>query len=209
MVHSCLYGLAPKLTSIIASSPAAASEILKTHDRILSGRYVTHASPIINPNLNFSIGGAPECNDCWRSLRTIRKADLFSAKVLESQKHIREKKVRELVGFLGSKEGEVVNLGGTVYITVTNILSNAIFSMDFLDFEGKGMGKELRKFIGELAESMITPDLSNLYPILGALDFQGIQKKRDKLIGKFITIWEDIIKKKIKKKKDENKRVLF
>ena len=28
--------------SIIASSPAAASEILKTHDRILSGRYVTH-----------------------------------------------------------------------------------------------------------------------------------------------------------------------
>ena len=112
---------------------------------------------------------------------------------MESQKHIREKKVRELVGFLGSKEGEVVNLGGTVYITFTNILSNAIFSMDFLDFEGKGMGKELRKFIGELAELMITPNLSNLYPILGALDFQGIQKKRDKLIGKFITIWEDII----------------
>ncbi|XP_030936150.1 berbamunine synthase-like [Quercus lobata] len=64
------------------------------------------------------------------------------AKVLESQKHIREKKVRELVGFLGSKEG-------------------------------KGMGKEFRKFIGEMAELMITPDLSNLYPILGALDFQG------------------------------------
>nr|XP_023916714.1 corytuberine synthase-like [Quercus suber] len=84
------------------------------------------------------------------------------------------------MGFLVSKEVEVVNLGGTVYITVTNILSNAIFSMDFLDFEGKGMGKELRKFIGEMAELMITPDLSNLYPILGALDFQGIQKKRDK-----------------------------
>ncbi|XP_030942053.1 probable (S)-N-methylcoclaurine 3'-hydroxylase isozyme 2 [Quercus lobata] len=184
--------------NIIASSPAAASEILKTHDRILSGRYVTHASPIINPKLNFSIGGAPECNDHWRSLRTICKADLFSAKVLESQKHIREKKVRELVSFLGSKEGEIVNLGGTVYITVTNILSNVIFSMDFLDFDGNGMGKELRKFIDEMAELMITPDLSNLYPILGALDFQGIQKKRDKLIEKFIAIWEDIIKKRQK-----------
>ena len=91
-----------------------------------------------------------------------------------------------------------MNLGGTVYITVTNILSNAIFSMDFLDFEGKGMGKELRKFIDEMAELMITPDLSNLYPILGALDFQGIQKKRDKLIEKFIAIWEDIIKKRQK-----------
>jgi len=103
-----------------------------------------------------------------------------------------------LVSFLGSKEGEIVNLGGTVYITVTNILSNVIFSMDFLDFEGKGMGKELRKFIDEMAELMITPDLSNLYPILGALDFQGIQKKRDKLIENFIAIWEDIIKKRQK-----------
>uniref|UniRef100_A0A2N9HWA1 Cytochrome P450 n=1 Tax=Fagus sylvatica TaxID=28930 RepID=A0A2N9HWA1_FAGSY len=139
--------------SIIASSPAAAREILKTHDKVLSGRYVTHAVPIINPKFNnFSLGAALECNNYWRSLRTICKADLFSAKVLESQKHIREKKVSELVDFLSSKEGKVVNLGEAVYVTFTNILSNAIFSIDFLDFKGKGIGKDMRKLIVEVVE---------------------------------------------------------
>uniref|UniRef100_A0A2N9HWL7 Uncharacterized protein n=1 Tax=Fagus sylvatica TaxID=28930 RepID=A0A2N9HWL7_FAGSY len=188
--------------SIIASSPAAAREILKTHDKVLSGRYVTHAVPIINPKFNnFSLGAALECNDYWRSLRTICKADLFSAKVLESQKHIREKKVSELVDFLSSKEGKVVNLGEAVYVTFTNILSNAIFSIDFLDFEGKGIGKDIRKLIVEVVELENTPDLSNLYPILSKLDFQGVQKKRDKIVKKFLTIWEDVI---IERRKQES-----
>ncbi|KAL4595232.1 hypothetical protein ACB092_12G076600 [Castanea dentata] len=110
----------------------------------------------------------------------------------------REKKVMELVGFLGSKEGEVVNLGEVVYITVTNILSNALFSIDFLDFEGQGIGKELRKLLTEDAELGITVNLSDLYPILSGLDFQGIRKKSKEVLEKLITIWEDIIKQRRK-----------
>ncbi|GMY07096.1 (s)-n-methylcoclaurine 3'-hydroxylase-like protein [Fagus crenata] len=182
--------------NIIASSPAAAREILKTHDKILSGRYLTHATPLISPSLNnnFSLGFSNECDDHWKSLRTICKADLFSAKPLESQKISREKKVMELVSFLGSKEGELVNLADLVYVTVTNMLSNALFSIDFLDFEGQGIGKGLRKLITQEAELGVTVNLSDLYPILGGLDFQGIQKKRKEILGKFITIWENIIK---------------
>jgi hypothetical protein len=186
--------------NIIASSPAAAREILKTHDKILSGRYLTHATPLINPSLNnnFSLGFSNECDDHWKSLRTICKADLFSAKPLESQKISREKKVMELVSFLGSKEGELVNLADLVYVTVTNMLSNALFSIDFLDFEGQGIGKGLRKLITQEAELGVTVNLSDLYPILGGLDFQGIQKKRKEILGKFITIWENIIKERRK-----------
>ena len=110
----------------------------------------------------------------------------------------REKKVMELVGFLSSKEGEVVNLGEVVYITVTNILSNALFSVDFLDFEGQGIGKELRKLLTEDAELGITVNLSDLYPILSGLDFQGIRKKSKEILGKLVTIWEDIIKERRK-----------
>ncbi|XP_050254917.1 probable (S)-N-methylcoclaurine 3'-hydroxylase isozyme 2 [Quercus robur] len=147
--------------SIIASSPEAAREVLKTYDRELSGRFIANAIPLINPKLNnFSLAAAPECNDYWRSLRAICKADLFSAKVLESQNHIREMKVRELVDFLGSKEGEVVNLGEAIYVTYTNILTNAIFSVDFMDFEGKGIGQELRELIVEVVELGMIPDLS-------------------------------------------------
>uniref|UniRef100_A0A2N9HUN5 Uncharacterized protein n=1 Tax=Fagus sylvatica TaxID=28930 RepID=A0A2N9HUN5_FAGSY len=104
----------------------------------------------------------------------------------------------ELVSFLGSKEGELVNLADLVYVTVTNMLSNALFSIDFLDFEGQGIGKGLRKLITQEAELGVTVNLSDLYPILGGLDFQGIQKKRKEILGKFITIWENIIKERRK-----------
>ncbi|KAM3682324.1 hypothetical protein ACB094_12G063600 [Castanea mollissima] len=155
-----IHQMGRELHSILANlarvhGPLICKRILKTHDKILSGRPLSHATPVINPTLNnFSIGFANECNDHWR-----------------------EKKVMELVGFLGSKEGEVVNLGEVVYITVTNILSNELFSIDFLDFEGQGIGKELRKLLTEDAELGITVNLSDLYPILSGLDFQGIRKK--------------------------------
>ena len=199
-IHGPLMSLrVGKQITIIASSPDAAREVLKTHDRDLSGRYIANAVPLINPKINFAFGASPECNDYWRGLRVICKTDLFSAKVLESQNHIREKKVSELVGFLGSKEGEVVNLGETVYVTFTNILSNAIFSVDFFDFVGKGIGKELRKLIVEIVELEMIPDLSGFYPILTRLNFQGIQNKRDKIVKNFITIWDDIIKERRKR----------
>ncbi|KAM3682323.1 hypothetical protein ACJW31_12G064600 [Castanea mollissima] len=169
--------------TIIASSPDAAREVLKTHDRDLSGRYIANAVPLINPKLNFAFGASPECNDYWRGLRVICKSDLFSAKVLESQNHIRENKVNELVGFLGSKEGVVVNLGETVYVTFTNILSNAIFSVDFFDFVGKGIGNELRKLIVEIVELGMIPDLSDFYPILTGLDFQERRKQESSILG--------------------------
>ncbi|KAM3682322.1 hypothetical protein ACJW31_12G064500 [Castanea mollissima] len=162
--------------NIIASSPEAAREVLKTHDRELSGRFIANTIPLINPKLNnFSLAAAPECNDYWRSLRAICKADLFSAKVLESQNHIREKKVRELVDFLGSKEGKVVNLGEAIYVTYTNILTNAIFSVDFMDFEGKGIGQELRELIVE--GDIIKERRKQESIILGQRDFLDVMIK--------------------------------
>ncbi|KAK9293178.1 hypothetical protein L1049_021167 [Liquidambar formosana] len=122
---------------IVGSSPAAATEILKTHDRALSGRYVAHAHPAKSPKFNrLSLGFASECNDQWKYLKALCRTELFSPKVLESQVELREKKVMEMVGFLGGKEGEVVVIGEVVFAAIFNTISNTFFSMDFMDFEG-------------------------------------------------------------------------
>ena len=67
-----------------------------------------------------------------------------------------------------------------------------------MNFEGKGFGKELRKLIVEVVELRMIPDLSSFYPIIKALDIQGIRKKCDKIVQNFISIWEDIIKERRK-----------
>ncbi|GMN32307.1 hypothetical protein TIFTF001_003606 [Ficus carica] len=73
-------------TLVVGSTPAAAKEILKTLDRILSSRHVPHVFPVKSPELNnFSGGWTFECNDRWKYLRLICRTELFSSKAVQSQ----------------------------------------------------------------------------------------------------------------------------
>ncbi|GMN32319.1 hypothetical protein TIFTF001_003627 [Ficus carica] len=85
---------------LVGSAPATAMEILKNHDRNLFARYVPHIIPAKNPEYNnFSLVWTFECNDSWKNMRSLCRAELFSVKALQSQASIREKKVAEMLGF--------------------------------------------------------------------------------------------------------------
>ncbi|XP_010241290.1 PREDICTED: probable (S)-N-methylcoclaurine 3'-hydroxylase isozyme 2 [Nelumbo nucifera] len=167
---------------VVASSPATATQILKTHDKILCGRYAPVSS---------------RRNDQLKYLDNFLWTELFSTRAIDSQAALREKKVRELIRYLGSKEGEVVNIGEVMFATVFNILCNLFLSKDFISLEDdeimKGGIKRLLRSISEVAS---TPNLADLFPILGPLDIQGLNKKARELFVKITAMWEDIIKER-------------
>lgn len=194
---------------VVGSNAAAAREILKTHDRKLSGRFVSHSFAIGSPERNhLSLGFAKECTDQWRLLKTFSGSHLFSTKAIEAHKNVRETKVLELVSFLTVKAGEnkMVDIGRAAYTTFINIMSNAIFSVDILDYEGKGSGKEIKKLFMEIIEMGGIPNLSDFYPILGGFDFQGLYKKSSEIYHKLPTFWEHIIAKRRKTRSDVSKK---
>ncbi|KAK2991224.1 hypothetical protein RJ640_026429, partial [Escallonia rubra] len=81
----------------VASSPKAAMQILRTHDRMLSGRYMpTVATKLAHKSVYPSFALSEACDDAWRSLRSISISELFSAKAIESQANLREKKMMEM-----------------------------------------------------------------------------------------------------------------
>lgn len=186
---------------VVASSSAAAMEVLKTHDRTLSGRYVSTTIPVNSPKLNhLAMAFAKVCNSDWRNLKAICRMELFSGKAMESRVELRERKVMELVEFLEKKEGEVVKVMDLVYTTVCNILSNKFFSIDFSDFEGRDVrGVLLKDLLNENAELGAT-DILDFYPILGGLDIQGIRKKLKEIFRRIPTTWEDILKERRKQR---------
>ncbi|KAH7557592.1 hypothetical protein JRO89_XS11G0186900 [Xanthoceras sorbifolium] len=96
---------------IVGSSPAAATAILRTHDRELSGRKVPFALFLREPKLNrVPLAWTFKCNEEWKSFRTLMKSELFTSKKIDNQSIIREKKVHEMVEYLASKEGETVEI---------------------------------------------------------------------------------------------------
>ncbi|KAJ9553382.1 hypothetical protein OSB04_017427 [Centaurea solstitialis] len=164
---------------VVASSPEAAMEILKTQDRFLSSRVVPTAfqQPSLIPH---SVIWS-ECNQTWKSLRTLCRTELFSAKALESHSRLREQKLGHLLDFLHKNQGQVINLEDVVFITLFNTLTSIVFSRDFL---------ELKMYM-ELGM-----DFGSFFPIFQRFDLQGIRKETMRQYDKTFAYWEDIIEER-------------
>ena len=186
---------------VVGSSPDIAKEILKTHDRVLSGRHVPNVFSHMRSELdNLSLGCSLECSGRWKFLRTLCRAELFSGKALESQACLQEKKVKEMVELLGTMEGKVVNIGEVIFATVFNVLSNVLLSSDFISLKDESVGGGLKELIRKLMEVCSAPNVSDFFPILGGFDLQGQTKKTLDLIGRISFTWADIIKERRERK---------
>lgn len=157
---------------IVGSTMEAATEILKTHDRVLSGRYLPHVLPSRDAPNNRSIGFTPECDAGWKYLRTLCRTELFSEKALQSQTSVREKKVREMVKYIRSMEGKAVNVSDVIFATVFNTVSNLLVSRDILGLDDENTRNDIRMSF----ELTGATNISDLFPVLGGLDLQGIRK---------------------------------
>ncbi|KAM3321864.1 hypothetical protein P3S67_003015 [Capsicum chacoense] len=169
----------------------------QNHDRILSGRHVPNAVPSGGSDLEkTSLGWNSGCSSRWRYLRTLCKTELFSGKVLESRACLREKKVMELVEFLRSKEGQVVNIGELVFATALNMLSNVLISKDMANFDNETEDGDIRNLVREIVEAVSAPNISDFYQILGKLDLQGLRKKYINVAKQFRSKWEPILEER-------------
>ncbi|KAJ6393729.1 hypothetical protein OIU77_023044 [Salix suchowensis] len=182
---------------VVGSSQAAAIAILKTHDRILSGRHVPHMAPSKSSELNkLSLGWVVECNEKWKYLRTVCKSELFSLKALESQARTRERKAKEMVGFINKMEGNVVKIREIATATVFNMLSNILVSRDLISLEHESEDGGMSSVLKDIARLASTPNISDFYPILGPLDLQGLRKKTMELHRRSFNMCEAIIQER-------------
>ncbi|CAK9136807.1 unnamed protein product [Ilex paraguariensis] len=183
---------------IVGSSREVAAEILKTHDRLLSGRCIPDPLKVKDSKLhNLGIGFFDECDNNWKNVKSMYKGVLFSAKAMDSQVSLREKKVMEMVRYLATKEGQVVNLKEIVFTTAFNILSNILLSVDLTDFEeSEGEEEGLKVWLRKYVEVAGTPQLADLYPVFAGWDLQGMCKRMMKLFDKICDSWINIVKQK-------------
>ncbi|KDP25503.1 hypothetical protein JCGZ_20659 [Jatropha curcas] len=193
---------------IIGSSQESAIEILKTQDRVLSGRSPLYASPPKSTQLNhLSVGWIAECNEHWKYLRTTIRTELFSGKAMASQAGAREKMVIDMINFINKMEGKDLRIRQVAFAAIFNMLGNILLSKDVINFEYESVEGEICGPLREMIEVGAASNVSDLFPILAGLDLQGLQRKSREWFKKICKIWEVIINERREKNKGDSDKV--
>lgn len=188
---------------VIGSSPTAATEIMRAHDKLPTYRWVPKAGQ--DGLQQYSLIWATKCTDHWKVLRSLCRTELFSANGLDSQSVLREKNVEKMVGFLRSENGNVVNVREVVFATTVNILGNICFSEDFVGLESDVKeSRGLKRALYRLMKLGTTPNVADFFPALfEEMDPQGLKKKTLEAMNEAFGVWEHIIKERRGKWDDE------
>ncbi|XP_031493599.1 probable (S)-N-methylcoclaurine 3'-hydroxylase isozyme 2 [Nymphaea colorata] len=183
---------------VVASSPSAASLVLKTHDHSLSYRALPQGGKFPE-YANHSLVWA-DCTDSWKQLRTICRTQLFSRKMVDDGANLRQQKVEEMVGRLRSTEGKATNVAEVVFDTIFDMLASCIFSEDAEAALGsvtkmKGLTRKLIGFVTK-------PNVSDYFPVVAGIDIQGIRRKSRAYTLQVYEVWEGILAKRKEQRGD-------
>ena len=108
----------------------------------------------------------------------------------------REKKVSEMLEFVGKMQGQVVKIRDLVSAAVFNMLGNVLVSRDLIGLEDESVNGEVSKLLRNMMEVASSPNISDIFPILAPFDLQGLRKKYMELFHRANKMWEPIIKER-------------
>ncbi|CAN1334737.1 Geraniol 8-hydroxylase [Linum perenne] len=176
-----------QVTTIVASSPEIAKEILQKHDQVLSDRHLPLAVQAHNHH-EFGMTALP-VGPTWRTLRKVCNTYLFTTHKMDSNQDIRRNKIQELIEGVrqNAREGKVVDIGRAAFITSFGVLSRTVISLDVEE------AKEFQEATKGIVEDTGKPNLGDYFPVLGKIDLQGIQRRMRNHYGKVLNLFGRII----------------
>ncbi|KAK9266576.1 hypothetical protein L1049_021626 [Liquidambar formosana] len=185
------------VTTIVASSPETAKEILHKHDQTFSGRSVPDAVSA-QPNPEGTLAWTPG-DQRWRNRRRICNTQMFNNQRLDSLQHLRHEKVGQLIAHIRKhcELGRPVDIGQLAFATSLNLVSNTIFSIDLVD-QDFNSAQEFKDLVWRIMEDAGKPNLSDYFPILRPFDLQGVRRHILSSYRRMHEIFDDIIGTRLK-----------
>ncbi|KAM0935065.1 putative geraniol 8-hydroxylase [Dioscorea sansibarensis] len=208
MPHRCLARLAEKYgpimtlrlgqtTTLVISSPDMAREVLQKNDLAFSGRAIPDAIRALRYG-DLSVAWIP-ANPEWRNLRMIYNTELFSSKRLDSTKGLREQKVRELISYVSEccVSRKALNIGQLVSVTILNMISSTIFSVDLADLRSES-SPEVIELVHNIMKGTSEPNLADFFPWLKVLDPLGLRRRVTKSMKKLHDIFDELVDRRLR-----------
>ncbi|KAH9652239.1 hypothetical protein KPL70_027016 [Citrus sinensis] len=182
-----------QVPTVIVSSPEVANEVMKTHDVIFASRPHFPAAQIMSYNYCDII--LSPYSDSWKQLRKICVYEILSAKRVQSFQSVREAEVSDLINWISSKAGSVVNLTENVYSLMYGITSRAAFGYRSRDQEA------FVSVIEETTKVISGFNIADIFPSIGLVQWlTGNKSQVEKLHQEADRIVENIINEHKKRK---------
>ncbi|KAF2945430.1 hypothetical protein DAI22_02g216100 [Oryza sativa Japonica Group] len=187
-------------TAVVVSSAEAAREAYTKHDQRLAARPVPDAFRA-NGFSERSIVFSPSSDPQWKNLRGIHATHIFSPRALAALRGIRERKVRDIVGYIRTVAGEEMCVREVVHNGVLNLISTSFFSMDMADVRSES-ARGLRGLIEDIIATVAGPNVSDFFPFLRQLDLQGLRRQTGSHLGIVFGLLDDIIDRRMAETRD-------
>ncbi|CAN4106805.1 unnamed protein product [Withania somnifera] len=177
--------------NIIASSPHAAEQFLKTYDQNFASRPPHEGSKYVSydqKNLSFATYGP-----YWRNMRKLCTLELLSTQKIISFQTMRREELNLLIETLKkrSQEKSVVDLSEIVTRLSVDTSCRMVFGKKYKDEEFGGKG--FKSVVSEGMQLAAAPNLGDFFPFLGKLDLQGLTRRMKAVSKVFDEFLEKII----------------
>ncbi|KAK1320277.1 putative (S)-N-methylcoclaurine 3'-hydroxylase isozyme 2 [Acorus calamus] len=182
----------------VASTPASASAVLRTHDRSLCGRHVPAAFrfPAYTPS---TFIWSTTLDERWKSVRSLCKSELFSSKALDAGSAERERLAARMVEGVRGRAGARVDVRESVVKVVYRMVGEMVLSADVLE-----RAPFLREQVARAMELAVAPNLEDLWPrVFGGLDLQGMRRETAEQLERMYRVWDVMIDERRRAVEDE------
>nr|CAB3448987.1 unnamed protein product [Digitaria exilis] len=180
---------------VVVSSPSAAREVLKTHNGSITGRRPPDAWNAAGHAANSIFTICPGRR--WRELRRIGAEHLLSPRRLDGHGGLRHAMRAALLGMrrrvvVSAAAARPVEVGEVTFAAMAELMWRAMFSCG-LD---AATLRELHGVAREAVRLALTPNVSDFFPAVAAMDLQGVRRGMAKQVGKVYELIDQEIDKR-------------
>ncbi|XP_051144130.1 cytochrome P450 76T24-like [Andrographis paniculata] len=186
-------------STVVISSPESARAVLQKQDQAFCNRSTPDAIRALRHDTH-SVAWMP-VGDQWRTIRRLCKDKMFSGQRLDAGGGVRMEKLKKLVGHVDQccESGRAVDVGKAAFTTSLNLMWASLFSADAAEIGSHSSG-EFRDIVSGIMELIGKPNLSDFFPILRAVDPQGILKSNTAYFEKCFAVFDEIIDRRVEMK---------
>ncbi|OAY78069.1 Geraniol 8-hydroxylase [Ananas comosus] len=186
-----------RVTTVVASSPDTARDVLQKHDAALSARSVPDAV-CARGHHRYSVPWLPPAPR-WRRLRG--SAPPSSSRRSAWTRRSPSAATRFAISAT-TASSSAVDVGRAAFATSLNLLSRTIFSVDLVDLRSGWSSGEFKAAVEEIMVVAGSPNISDFFPGVAALDFQGKRRRMAALFGKLHRIFDEQIDRRLRSTAD-------